>query len=80
MPSYLIHWLIILPNPAAVTVDLFTAEPESLIPWKKKGKKVFLWNDFGSISEQNNNFMAGQPQSNYIWPQAETSISTQETS
>lgn len=36
--------------------------------------------DFGSISDPNNNFMAGWSQSNYIWPQAGASISTQDTS
>lgn len=36
--------------------------------------------DFGSISDPNNNFMAGWSQSNYIWPQAGASISTRDTS
>lgn len=43
-------------------------------------QKKFLWNNSGSISELNNNFMAGRSQSNYRWPQASTSISTRDIS
>lgn len=73
---YLLAETIILPTPGAATVIfiLNRAELEGL------ALKNVLWNDFGSISEPNNNFMAGQSQSNYIWPQADTSISTQDTS
>lgn len=56
---------------ASVVFILIMAEPEGA---------NFLWNDFGSISEPNNNFMAGQSRSNYIWPRADTSISTRDTS
>lgn len=73
---YLLAESIVLPTLGAATVIfiLIVAEPGGL------ALKNFLWNDFGSISEPNNNFMAGQSQSNYIWPRADTSISTRDAS
>lgn len=54
-------WSIILANFSASLQ--FTAIEETPTPQKK-----FLWNNSGSISELNNNFMAGRSQSNYRWP------------
>ncbi len=74
-PFSLVEPIVLLtPGAATVIFILITAEQEG------RTLKKFIWNDFGSISEPNNNFMAGQSQSNYIRPWAETSISARDTS